>query len=84
MERKKHLHRIWLHFVHRFVPFSLNRCVSENSAFNMQMTRKIGLATVGTLIKKTSIYISYTCTWLIKHPQKKEKKEETEKKQVDI
>ena len=53
---EKHLHRIWLHFVHRFVPFSLNRCVSENSPFHMQMTQIIGLAAVGTLIKKTSIY----------------------------
>ena len=38
---EKHLHRMWLHLVHRFVPFSLNRCVSENSPFNMQMTRII-------------------------------------------
>ena len=58
---EKRLHRILLNFVHRFVPFSLNRCVSENSPYNMQMTWIIGLATVGTLIKKTSIFISYTC-----------------------
>jgi len=38
---EKHLHRMWLHLLYRFEPFSLNRFVSENSPFNMQMIRII-------------------------------------------